>query len=1497
MQTYAVKKVIKSIEKKINGEINIERLYFIFFNRIILKNVSVVSNQSNELIDSLKTHRGYNDTLLSCKKISIVFSPKDLLKMNIKLTSATLADGMFNIQNEADTLDGPNESNIKRIFGTNPNKQKDTTKSLPLNLIANNLKIENFRFYLKNHLRYRFRHNETINFADLNLSDINVDIRDINIKNDTLFAQINNIAAKDISGFKLKTLQGDLRVSSTESRIDNIFLEDSFSRITGKFYSMKYNSVKDFSEFVDNVKLNIDLNDSYLDFKTIGRFAPTLLESSLSFYVTGQASGTVRNLKTSLLTITSESGETILEVSAKLRGLPDVEETMMTAKVNSCSTTGNDISAIVSSINNTPPLPFFKQLPKGVRYNFTGNFTGLLTDFVANGKIRSSVGNINLDALLNTATSKKEGVLLKGKINTSNLNLGKIFSNKLLGKLTMNSSITAQFREAAYGGPEVTIDSIKIKELGLNNYNYSNIFALGKYTRDNFDGRIICHDPNLDFIFQGLLALNQKQQSRYNFYLDIPYANLSEMNLDKRDSISEVRLTASANFTKFESGDILGNIDIKNANYTNSTGDYPLGNIKLIANETDTTHTTSLNSSFVNAEFKGTSAFATFINKFLAITLYDQYDNFFINKKPKEEILYSKDNFKFNLRTSDTRGICEFLLPGLYIQNGTTISSKISPDNDIKFELLSGRVAYKSNYLKDLSLRIKEDTSAIKVNLLSQTANIGGVNLDSLYIRMRGRDNKIVASLGFDEKDSTVDNKAQLNAMVSFFNDSIKVNKKFRPRKIINIGLFNSQVTLKGENWKITPSQIIIQDSITRFKNISLFNGNQNINIDGALSKAHRDSVGLTLNRFDLSVLNLLTSKDMRFKGLMSGTAIFSNYKSENQLFLDLAGDSVYVSNRPVGDLRVLSKWDQINKRFNLLLSTKLNNVPNFTASGYLDPVNNNIDINADLRNLKVGYFEPFFSSIISGMTGTISGDLSLTGTLKKPALHSSNASVSNFGFTVDFTGVQYILNGALDVSPNGVFSKNLKIQDMLGHSGSVSGGLKYDHFKNLYLDTKVNFNDLEFLKTAESDNDAFYGTAFATGNLSIKGPFNKILLEANITSDPKTSIHIPLSNSATAQQTNILTFTQPKSDTLLIDTYEQTMAANKVKQASELDIKLNTNINPNAEIMIEINKAVGDVIKANGNGAISMNVNPSKGIFDMYGEYIISQGSYKFVFMGFAPKDFTIQPGGIINFNGGISNTTLNLTAVYRTKASINTLIADTSSIGTRRTVDCGLTMSGNLMNPQLAFSINIPDLDPTIQVMVENALNTPGKVQKQFMAILVSGGFIPDEQSGIANNSTILYSNASEILSNQLNNILQQLNIPIDLGLNYQPGTKGTNIFDVAVSTQLFNNRVLINGNLGNDPYSNINNRDVVGNIDVEVKLDKSGKLRLTLFSHASDKFSNYLDDKQRTGLGIGYQQEFNSFKDIFKRKKKLTKEERLKAKEAKKEKRIKLKEERLK
>jgi len=154
-----------------------------------------------------------------------------------------------------------------------------------------------------------------------------------------------------------------------------------------------------------------------------------------------------------------------------------------------------------------------------------------------------------------------------------------------------------------------------------------------------------------------------------------------------------------------------------------------------------------------------------------------------------------------------------------------------------------------------------------------------------------------------------------------------------------------------------------------------------------------------------------------------------------------------------------------------------------------------------------------------------------------------------------------------------------------------------------------------------------------------------------------------------------------------------------------------------------------------------------------------------------------------------------------------------------------------------------------------------------KQFVALLLTGNFLPDEQSGINNNtSTINMLNMGEMMANQINGVLEQLNIPVDLGLNYQSNNSGNDVFDVAVSTQLFNNRVTINGNIGNKQYQRSEKNDVMGNLDVEIKLGKNGRTKLTMFSHSADEFSSYLDQTQRNGVGIAFSKDFNNFNELW-------------------------------
>ena len=152
------------------------------------------------------------------------------------------------------------------------------------------------------------------------------------------------------------------------------------------------------------------------------------------------------------------------------------------------------------------------------------------------------------------------------------------------------------------------------------------------------------------------------------------------------------------------------------------------------------------------------------------------------------------------------------------------------------------------------------------------------------------------------------------------------------------------------------------------------------------------------------------------------------------------------------------------------------------------------------------------------------------------------------------------------------------------------------------------------------------------------------------------------------------------------------------------------------------------------------------------------------------------------------------------------------------------------------------------------------------------------------------MLFANVGEIVSGQLNNILQKLEIPVDFGFGYQQDNGGTDLFDVAVSTQLFNNRIVVNGSLGNRKYSTSTSTygDMVGDLDIGYKVLKNGNLMLKLFSHSADEYTSSLDYSQRNGIGLSYQKEFDNLitqiRQLFMNKRRRAQEAQIEAEKKK-------------
>ena len=1468
VQTWSANKIATLLTKNTGADIKIKALNIKFFNRLYAEDVSVVMK----------------DTLAAVNKMEAKFSLRGLLSETIRLRSLKLNGGKFYLINDTDST--TNLSRFLSLLSKDKNKEaKSNTK-----ILLRRVEITDFRVKKQNRFKEGKSDPSQIDFSNLDLKNLNASISNLFYSKDSLSASVNSLTCNEKCGLKVNSLNTDFKMLNGQICFNQLSLTADESIINTDHITLNYKDLKDFNTFTDDVALDIILKNSTLDSKTLVYIAPSFSKSSLKVKLNGAFEGTVRDLKAKYLTVVSQTGQTSATIrNVRIYGLPDKDNTNITADVEKFTTTGKDLNDLiygftgkgVSVLENLPPL---------LAYKYSGKVSGKLTALKTEGVLSSTDGTVSLAASLATKATGKEP-LLKGFIDAKDFNLAPFVSGVNLGKFTGRGNVEI----IQNNGTVVKIDTLSIYKINFNGYNFTNLRAKGSLDPEKFEGKVICHDPALDLLFQGVISTSSVADRTYNFYANIPYANLKALKLDNRDSISVISASVSADLTQNRNNDIFGYVNVDDCIYTNSNGEFHIGNIDANSLYQNDKYVINFISDFAKGRYEGTTMIDGFIEQMKEQILSTHMGNLRSERKENLRSQRYGENYSLTLQTLNMQGINQFICPGLYIQQGTSMRIRVSENDHYRIMLNSGRVALRENYLKNIRLNISDRDSLITASFFSKDISVAGFGVDSTRIMARGTDNNLNLSIRF-HNDSTGLNNTNLNTTVKFLTDTVivKGGRSMFFNNPIQLVLNNSDITLKGVKWEVNPSTITYSDSLIYVDNLKIFNGDQNLIAGGTLSKYRRDSLGIKMERFNIALLEQFLSNDFSLQGLLSGRAIISLNPNSTNMMAGFRGDSMYVNNTPVGQAFISGKWSPENQRYDLLLQTKEKEQTMLNIRGYYRPQGSYFDINSTLNDFSLAYFEKMLSSVISNTSGSLNGKVHAYGTPKELHIIGENCRFNNFKFKVNFLNVPFTLNGPFTINDNGISFKNNSVTDDYGGKGVLSGGITYKNLKDIKVNTRLTFDNLNCLDTKEKDNEDFYGTAFFNGSVTIKGDPKKLSLNVNATTRPNTFLHIPISGASKASKTNILVFRQPEQ-IVEIDPYDTLYfsAGKSVKEPMELDVALNLNCTNDADIWLEIDKSTGDIIKAKGNGRVGINVNPKKNKFKLSGNYQIDEGSYHFVLMGLTSRDFKVQSGSSISFNGNVPNTSLDITAIYRTKAAINRLISDSTFVSSRA-VDATIHITGLLSNPQIKFGIDIPDLEPTTKVQVEAALNSEEKIQRQFAALLAFGSFVPETDSGISTNSNALYANASGMLVGQLNNIFMQLGIPLDVGFNYQPGTKTFgDVFEVAISTQLFNNRVIINGSMGNDPYSFFTGNDVKGNIDVEVKMNRKGNLRMTFFSHATDFYSNDLDFmSQRTGLGVAYQREFNSFRDIFRKKSAAQKEYerilRLKKKEERKERR---------
>jgi hypothetical protein len=318
----------------------------------------------------------------------------------------------------------------------------------------------------------------------------------------------------------------------------------------------------------------------------------------------------------------------------------------------------------------------------------------------------------------------------------------------------------------------------------------------------------------------------------------------------------------------------------------------------------------------------------------------------------------------------------------------------------------------------------------------------------------------------------------------------------------------------------------------------------------------------------------------------------------------------------------------------------------------------------------------------------------------------------------------------------------------------------------------------------------------------------------------------------------------------------------------------------PQATIDIIMDPVSGDKISGYGNGSMQIQYG-TKIPLRVFGTYRIDRGKYNFSLQQAIYRNFDIQEGSTVAFSGDPYTAELNISASNTVQAYLGDLdiqlIEQQQSAKSNIPVNCILKLRGSLDRPSIAFDINLPNSTEELNRQVKSYIRTEDMMNQQFVYLLVLSRFYtaPEymrDDSRASNNMSYLTSTLSSQLSNMLGSLSEKFQLGAKYHQSYENEQTNTEM-ELLLSSQLLNNRLIINGNFGyiDRPYledQNKSNIPLIGDFDLEYLLTKNGDIRLKFFNHYNYRYLSPRPEMTQ-GLGVLFRKDFNRFRYLLRGK----------------------------
>ncbi len=1456
-QTYITKKILVSLSEKVGTEVTIGRAKMNLFRDLVLEEILIRDKAGDSLVYIPKLKVDVDSVNIPQKRL--IF--KDFGIYDARFHVKQHNDSVFNFQFLLDSL-----------------ASKDTVNQVQW--VVHPGKI---RMY-KSALRYQTPHPKWNMREDIRLNNLNLHLNLESLEKDSMVFNLKRLSFEEPNGYQVESLKSDFTYTPNQLTVNDFELKTAHSEIVFKDVFIQGDSIFASTRNFENANASYTIKSSEIGLRDLAFLNARFTNNEYRMAVSGSITGKVQDLNLNNVRFAIKD-VAFLDFSAKINNLLDADESFLFAEFNQLHINSPRFTRMLSSLHIEKPA-LYRRLNELGKIDFSGDITGLPGNYVAFGTFKTRLGTIKTDISLQSDYNQL--LEFRGNVKTTNFNMAALTNDrKLFGRVSMDISVDGLIENAAFQG--MTIDGF-IEKFEFKDYAYTHTDLHGYFGHNMFNGAISMNDPNLNFMFYGRVDFS-KEVPVLNFDADIKTARVGQLNLLKDFPKADLSCQFAANVVGNSFSTFNGEFTMHDFRFSNRKGAFKLDSVRLDFMPDRAIPAILLSSNIAHGSIEGKYQFSDLIN-----SLKDVADNYVpaMNKRGTSPVYRTSNNFNFACKIDPVDTIAYILDLPYYFYDGLEISGMLNDSLDMFDMAVDAPISDLNGALvKELSVRVQNKNK----NLLKVSAKATEIQLSEAR---RVENFSFTSSLQNNLIDSRlIWNNNQLITNSGNISTRVRMSRSKRNKLVTNIHFNPSSIILADSQWVIPESDISISEKRLQFKQVQISNQDHFFNIDGIASQSLNDSLTFSINNIDIQYIEqLLKPNNISFSGHLNGKTTINGLLGKPLIKAAISIDSLTFNREFYGLFDISSIWNDQKKWLDVNVQNRHEGKTPLLASGIYSPQNDSLDINIALNQFSAEFLRPFIDHLMKDVTGYGSGNVKFKGSIIKPYFEGK-ILLEEASLGIDYLKTRYHFSDSVEVGEHTIVFDNVTFYDHLNNPGSFSGTLGHTSFKNMSVDLDVSSNNINVLNLTKKDNDLFYGEIYGGGTVDIVGANGDVTIEANMTSRPNSTFVLPITSNYSASENNFINY-----KTTVVKEPEQRkyrkVKENNVVTNGALTVILGISTTPDVKVEMIFDETVGDIIKGQGSGQLNF-IYSTKGDFSLNGEYKISKGDYLFTLQNLINKSFNIEPGGIIRWTGDPFAADLDLDAYYPTRAPLYDLMPNSPNaedLKKRFPVQCHMMLTNDLMNPTINFDIVLPTADDETKRSVESVINSDDELNRQVLSLLVMNRFYTPDYMRNTQDASAGYSQsqaaavtASEFLSNQLSNWLSQISNEVDLGVHYRPGDNQITSTEVelALSSQLFDDRVEFNGNVGYRDNTNVtttnNPSNFVGDFEVFVKLNQ--QYRLKAYSRTNDNI--YYETSPTTqGVGIIYREEFDNLQDLAEMQRNRRKERKQKRQEKRMEKR---------